>query len=915
MIEDRGLDFSETIIENGEAEGGSDTVLMAQVDRGPGPATTPSADSGSSNAASGIREITPDSDNRITLAAETSIQNMQLDGEDLLLIQPNGSQIRIIGGALNVPTFIIGDIEVPQEVLVAALETSGFNVAAGPGNTLSVAPQTPTGSGGEFEDSSGASIAGEGLQTLNLLEDTSGDGSGAAGAAVDEDTGNIASELTGGVSTGSLVESIDNPGGVDADPVAATGSITFFDPDFGETRTAEVAASTVVSQVLNNGGTLTAAQLDALLAGFSLDSPGGITVESTTEDGGSIDWTYAVGNDAVDFLAEGEVITLSFDVQINDGIFTVTQTVTVIVTGTNDAPEITSAAQATTLNEAAEAAADDPSANAGDLTADGTLNFTDVDISDANHTAGFTAAVTGGADAGLAAALGAVGTTLEGLFTVTPASSDVSQNGTVEWAFTGDERLFDYLSDGESLELTYTITVTDEAGADSNTQTVTITIEGRNDAPVISTIAQTDLAEQTDASPLTANIAVTFADVDLTDTGHTAEVTSAAPSGDTTGLGLNEAQLMALVTPGAVTKASGSDAGSVTLGFSAGSTDFDYLAVGEVLTLTYTLEINDLDGGVTSRDFVVTITGSNDAPVIDATTGASTTEFSDTSLSIAANTAFGQLTFTDVDLADTGHTANVVGAVGRSGVSDGLAVFGFPLPDSVLRSYLNIDAVEKLSGSNTGTIDYRFSVADLTFDYLALGQTVTLTYNVELSDGDGGVTIQQVPITITGTNDRPQIIAPELRIGFENAGSTGSGALESYSGTMTFVDLDRDDVGHTATVSLSGTSGTTAGLDTLLVENAISINSVAKAANSQNGSIAWSFSAVDRAFDYLSAGEQVTLTYTVTVDDNEGAANSTSTATVTVIIFGSNDVPSIDVIDPTNLAEQTDASPLTANIA
>ena len=66
--------------------------------------------------------------------------------------------------------------------------------------------------------------------------------------------------------------------------------------------------------------------------------------------------------------------------QINDGIFTATQTVTVTVTGTNDAPEITSAAQAATLNEVAEAAADDPSANAGDLTAAGTLNFTDVDI-------------------------------------------------------------------------------------------------------------------------------------------------------------------------------------------------------------------------------------------------------------------------------------------------------------------------------------------------------------------------------------------------------------------------------------------------------------------------------------------------------------------------------------------------------
>jgi VCBS repeat-containing protein len=98
--------------------------------------------------------------------------------------------------------------------------------------------------------------------------------------------------------------------------------------------------ATLCPRSLKSGGTLTAAQLDALLAGFSFDTPGGITVESTTAAGGSIDWTYAVGNEAVDFLAAGEVITLAFDVRINDGVLSTTQTVTVTVTGTNDRPVI-----------------------------------------------------------------------------------------------------------------------------------------------------------------------------------------------------------------------------------------------------------------------------------------------------------------------------------------------------------------------------------------------------------------------------------------------------------------------------------------------------------------------------------------------------------------------------------------------
>ncbi len=87
-------------------------------------------------------------------------------------------------------------------------------------------------------------------------------------------------------------------------------------------------------------------------------------------------------------------------------------------------------------------------------------------------------------------------------------------------------------------------------------------------------------------------------------------------TGTTTGLALSQAELMALVTPGAVTKNIGSSSGSVTLSFSAASTVFDYLAKDEVLTLTYTVAIDDGDGGVTAQTFDVTITGTNDAPVV-----------------------------------------------------------------------------------------------------------------------------------------------------------------------------------------------------------------------------------------------------------------------------------------------------------
>ena len=116
---------------------------------------------------------------------------------------------------------------------------------------------------------------------------------------------------------------------------------------------------------------------------------------------------------------------------------------------------------------------------------------------------------------------------------------------------------------------------------------------------------------------------MTFTDVDLNDTGHSASITGVIRAGETAGLAaLTDAQLKALVTPQGMTKNAGSSAGSVNLDFSAASTVFDYLATDEVVTLTYTVAIDDGDGGITPQTFVVTVTGTNDKPVAVADTNA-----------------------------------------------------------------------------------------------------------------------------------------------------------------------------------------------------------------------------------------------------------------------------------------------------
>ena len=94
---------------------------------------------------------------------------------------------------------------------------------------------------------------------------------------------------------------------------------------------------------------------------------------------------------------------------------------------------------------------------------------------------------------------------------------------------------------------------------------------------------------------------------------------------------------------------------------------FDFLAAGEILTLTYTATVDDHHGGVVSTPITVTVTGTNDAPAITAIAQRDLDEQTDTS----TLTATIPVTFTDVDLSDVGHTAAVTHAV-ASGVTTGL---------------------------------------------------------------------------------------------------------------------------------------------------------------------------------------------------------------------------------------------------
>ncbi|TPK85383.1 hypothetical protein FJ548_16225, partial [Mesorhizobium sp. B2-4-17] len=112
-------------------------------------------------------EYAADASNIVKLPANVSIDNIKVDGHNLLLEQADGSVIVIKDGALNVPTFVIGDVEVPRVALIAALEASHIDVAFGADGSISAGGNgSQSSAGGNFEQPAGGIGDGFGLSAL-----------------------------------------------------------------------------------------------------------------------------------------------------------------------------------------------------------------------------------------------------------------------------------------------------------------------------------------------------------------------------------------------------------------------------------------------------------------------------------------------------------------------------------------------------------------------------------------------------------------------------------------------------------------------------------------------------------------------------------------------------------------------------
>jgi VCBS repeat-containing protein len=297
------------------------------------------------------------------------------------------------------------------------------------------------------------------------------------------------------------------------------------------------------------------------------DKPLSGSVKATDPNGDTL--TYAVGsapaNGSVTVNADGSYVYTpkanyagsdSFTVTASDGKGgTATQAVKVTVTPVNDAPVITSAAQAGAVVED------------GALSATGKFTSSDVD-------AGATATYTGSK----------AGT--YGSFTIDAATG--------AWKYDLNNATAQALAAGEAKTETFAVVVTDDKGATA-TQNVVVTVTGSNDAPVISTTTTATGAVVEDGA-LSATGTVASSDVDVT--GKTATYTGSKAG-----------------TYGSFTI----DAATGAWKYDLNNASHQNLDEGEVKTEVFTVTVTDDKGATATQNVTVTVTGTNDLPVVSAT--------------------------------------------------------------------------------------------------------------------------------------------------------------------------------------------------------------------------------------------------------------------------------------------------------
>ncbi len=651
----------------------------------------------------------------------------------------------------------------------------------------------------------------------------------------------------------------------------ATGSLAFADVDDNDPNnslTFRAAANSSTSSVANAesgvDSTTDIGSTDLTFTSGSATIAGTYgTFTLTRNDGtGELSWSYAIGTAAnVQALGATETVYDSIGVYVNDGdVNSGVQTVTITITGINDAPTLTAATRTGTRTEGATG------------TVTGSLTFGDVDNDDPNSGLHIRANTGTGTTATIAEGqvntVGEIGssnlsfssnsvtiTGTYGVFTLTRTDS----TGNLGWSYAlSANNAVDSLYEGETVYETLGIYVNDGT-ANSPIQSVTITITGQNDAPTLSLTTPSDTSVTEDDSSdnsVSFTINLDDADDDDPDRQHDLQITTGTE--DPTSSSSSSRQTVQFGDIDTV------PASTTTIAGTYGNLVITFTANDKTPTAVYTLatsgaQYNALqalgasesetdkfnfafgDGrswhsGSSNPSISITVNGVNDDPVIGAT---------NTAVNYQENQAHGTdvlaLSATDVDGDTLRYTFSGADASAFEVDSSGNLQFkSGSLPDydgtSPKRSYSVTvtvhDRADGVSGGGTDTHTVTVTITNDTSDdnsAPAFGgdttgsvaeNTATKTTVATISITDDGAALSSAERAIVTTNATGIRLTGDSRFGIERAGSSGNnfniflkaGQTLNYetvadrSIVLTVRAQDSDDAVSTQTVTISTTN-------------------------------------------------------------------------------------------------------------
>lgn len=535
--------------------------------------------------------------------------------------------------------------------------------------------------------------------------------------------------------TGSFSESANTTGSNALHNLS--GTMNFTDSDRNDTHTVSASLKT---KTLSNGSVIPAATLAHINSAMST------SILNDSNGSGKLKWAFSAEDDDFDFLSKNQTLTLTYEIKLKDNHGgSITKLVTVTVTGTDDKAIIDFGTEVMVSEQANKTLSFSPDA------VNVAVHFTDVDLTNTGHTASVVDVSASGATGGILP--GAFGEAeLMSFFDINSVvKASGSSSGVINARFSAPDLAFDYLSAGETVDITYTIRLDDHAGG-ITTQTVVVTVVGSNDKPFYLCGPEcAQLTENQNVSPdgnLTAQSTLLFTDIDLSDT-HDVFTTVTATLSSGGAIPLTNADLLAAFHT-SVQDSTGHLLGEVDWNFAIDNDAIGFLDEGETLTLTYVVKIDDGAGGFDTQTVTIKIDGRDDLVVNPVTVEAQDTTSAD------AGSAYGGNVITDVG--DTGGDPSVtlsVTDVNGQASNVGQVVSGtygdLVINDDGSYLYLLNSSLDALQVGENPTDQFTFTVTDS----VGHSESTTLTFN------------------IAGANDTPLVTAAEASGSvIEDAGPT-----------------------------------------------------------------------------------------------------------------------------------------------